>query len=298
MRVQDILLATLVPLIWGFGFVFAKAALDHFPPILLMAFRFEVTALAMIWFVRPPWHLMGKIFLISLVSAALQYGFTFTGLKYLDASTAALVVQLEVPFMVLLGAMFLGEKPGLKKFTGIAIAFVGVGLIVGEPRLQGAYLPLAMVVTGAFLWAIGQVMVRRLGAVGGFTLIAWVAFFATPQLFIASFIIEEDHFRVVEQASWLVWTTVAYLGLVMTALGYSIWYHLLGKFPVNNVGPFLLLLPVFSIVGSTLFLDERLTVQIGIGGAIVIAGVAFIVFEPSSKKAARTEPRPPPSLEV
>ena len=89
MRIQDILLALLVPLIWGFGIVFAKAALEHFPPILLMAFRFEVTALAMIWFVKPPWRLMGKIFLISLVSAALQYGFTFTGLKYLDASTAA-----------------------------------------------------------------------------------------------------------------------------------------------------------------------------------------------------------------
>jgi O-acetylserine/cysteine efflux transporter len=282
MRIQDILLAILVPLIWGFGIVFAKAALEHFPPILLMAFRFEVTALALIWFAKPPWHLMGKIFLISLVSAVLQYGFTFTGLKYLNASTAALVVQLEVPFMVLLGAIFLGEKPGFKKYAGIAFAFIGVGFIVGEPHLQGAYLPMAMVVTGAFLWAVGQVMVRWLGQVSGFTLIAWVAVFATPQLFIASFIFEDEHFRAVDQANWVVWATVVYLGLIMTALGYSIWYHLLVKFPVKNVGPFLLLLPVFSIAGSTLILDERLTVQIAIGGAMVVAGVAFIVFEPSS----------------
>ena len=106
MHIRDILFAISVPLIWGFGLVFAKAALEHFPPILLMAFRFAVTALVMVWFVKPPWPLMREIFLIALVSAAFQYGFTFTGLKYLDASTAALVVQLEVPFMVLLSAVF------------------------------------------------------------------------------------------------------------------------------------------------------------------------------------------------
>ena len=136
MRIQDILLALLVPLIWGFGLVFAKAALEHFPPILLMAFRFEVTALAMIWFVKPPWRLMGKIFLISLVSAALQYGFTFTGLKYLDASTAALVVQLEVPFMVLLGAIFLGEKPGLKNMRASRSLLSAWDLLSASPACK------------------------------------------------------------------------------------------------------------------------------------------------------------------
>ena len=140
-----------------------------------------------------------------------------------------------------------------------------------------------MVTLGAFLWAAGQVMIRRLGEVGGFTLIAWVAVFATPQLFIASFIFEDNHIQVINDANWVVWSTVAYLGLIMTAIGYGIWYRLLGKFPINNVGPYLLLLPVFSIVGSSLMLDERLTLQIAIGGMIVIAGVAFIVFEPSRK---------------
>ena len=284
------LFAISVPLIWGFGLVFAKAALEHFPPILLMAFRFAVTALVMIWFVKPPWPLMGKIFLIALVSAALQYGFTFTGLKYLDASTAALAVQLEVPFMVLLSAIFLAEKPGLKKYVGIAFAFIGVGLIAGEPRLQGAYLPLLMVTLGAFLWAVGQVMIRKLGEVGGFTLIAWVAVFAAPQLFVASFIFEDNHIQAINDANWVVWSTLVYLGLIMTALGYGIWYHLLGRFPVNNVGPYLLLLPVFSIIGGSLVLGERLTLQIAIGGMIVIAGVAFIVFEPLNKKPLQATP--------
>ena len=279
MSLHHILLAVSVPLIWGMGFVFAKGALEYFPPILLMAFRFLVTASVLVWFVKPPVALLGRIALIALISAAIQYSLTFTGLKHLDASTAVLVVQLEVPFMVLLGALFLKERPDLQKYCGILLAFGGVALIAGEPRLEAAYLPLALVMAGAFFWAVGQVMIRSLGDVGGFTLIAWVAVMATPQLFVASAIFEDNHFELIREANWIVWGTVVYLGLVMTAIGYTIWYHLLGKYELRQVGPFLLLLPVFSIIASAIFLDEKMTLTAWLGGIIVITGIAVITVE-------------------
>lgn len=279
MSVHHILLAISVPLIWGMGFVFAKGALEYFPPILLMAFRFLVTASVLVWFVKPPMALMGRIALIALISAAVQYSLTFTGLKDLDASIAVLVVQLEVPFMVLLGVVFLKERPDVQKYLGIVLAFVGVALIAGEPRLENTYLPLALVVGGAFFWAVGQVMIRSLGEVGGFTLIAWVAVMATPQLFIASAIFEDNQLELIRQANWIVWGTVVYLGLVMTAIGYTIWYHLLGKYELRQVGPFLLLLPVFSIIASAIFLGEKMTVTAWTGGIIVILGIGAITVE-------------------
>jgi O-acetylserine/cysteine efflux transporter len=72
---------------------------------------------------------------------------------------------------------------------------------------------------------------------------------------------------------------VLYLGLIMTAVGYGIWYTLVRRNPVSLVAPFLLLLPVFAVLGGFLFLGERLSPQVMIGGAIVIAGVAFILFD-------------------
>ena len=279
MPVHHIAMAIAVPLIWGMGIVFAKAALDFFPPILLMAFRFAVTALALVWFVKPPVPLLGRIALIALISAAIQYGLTFTGLKYLDASTTVLVIQLEVPFLVLLGGIFLRERIGFRTIAGIALAFGGVALIAGDPTLAGAYGPLFLVMGGVFTWAVGQIMVRQLGEVGGFTLIAWVAVFATPQLFVASFIFEDDQWRLIQDANWVVWSTVLYLGLIMTALGYGLWYHLLGKHPVGHAAPYLLLIPVFSILGSVLMLGETLTLPVAVGGAVVIAGVATIVLQ-------------------
>lgn len=268
-----------VAFVWGMGLVFAKGAINNFPPILLMALRFAVTSLALVWFVRPPVGQMTKIFCIALISAAIQYSLTFTGLAGIDASVAALVVQLEVPFLVIIGAAALGEKTSLRKWIGIAIAFSGVGLIAGEPKLGTAWVSLLMVAGGAFSWAVGQAMVRSLKTIGGMTVTAWVSVFATPQLFVMSLIFEKNQMTAIKSADWFVWSAVVYLGLVMTVAGYGMWYSLVRKHPVSLVAPFLLMLPVFSVAGGVLFLGERLTMQVMIGGAVVIAGVAFILFE-------------------
>jgi O-acetylserine/cysteine efflux transporter len=79
-----------------------------------------------------------------------------------------------------------------------------------------------------------------------------------------------------------VWTTVLYLGLVMTALGYGIWYHLLACYDANQVLPFLLLLPVTAVAGGVLFLGETLTFNIAVGGVVAILGVAVINLWPTS----------------
>ena len=270
-------LAVSVAVIWGGGFLFAKAAIDHFPPILLMAFRFSLTALVLVWFVpRPDNNTLKRIFWIALISGAVQYSLTFSGLKGLDASTAIIIVQLEVPFGVLGAVLFLKDRLQLKHVIGIGLAFAGVILIAGEPSLQDNLVYVLLVAGGAMTWAIGQVMVKTLGQVGGFTLIAWVAVFASPQLFLSSWIFEQNHIAAIREADALVWVAVIYLAFIMTALGYAIWYHLLGKYNVNQVMPFLLLLPVATVMGGVLLLDEVLTNRILIGGALAITGVAII----------------------
>lgn len=268
-----------VPLIWGMGFVFAKAAIEHFPPILLMSLRFTVTALTIIWIAGPLSGQWRQVFWIAIVSAAIQYSLTFTGLRYLDASIAVLVVQLEVPFLVLVGAVLLGESPGWRKWLGMAMAFGGVLLIAGEPRLAGAWVALVMVAAGAFTWALGQAMVRRLQGFNGVTTTAWVAVFAAPQLLIMSLTFEEGHVEAIRTAGPVVWGAVVYLGVVMTAGGYAMWYSLVRRHPVGRVAPFLLLLPLFSVLGSAIFLGERLTWMTAAGGTVVLAGLTVIMFD-------------------
>ena len=276
MKPRDILLALSVPLIWGLGFTLAKAALGQFPPILLMALRFSLTALVLVWFVRLPRGMMVRIALIALVSATIQYSLTFTGLVDLDVSSAIIVVQLEVPFALMLSAIFLKDRIGWRRAIGMVLAFGGVVLIAGEPRLRGDMLPVLLVASGAMTWSIGQVMIKTVHGVGGFALIAWVAVWAAPQLFVSSYLFEDGQAEALAAAGWLVWGAVIYLGLVMTAVGYGIWYRLLGLYRVNQVMPFLMLLPVTTMISGVLLLDETITAVTALGAVIVIAGVGFI----------------------
>ena len=244
-----------------------------------MALRFTLTAFCLIWFYRPPPGVLKKLFWISLVSAALQYSLTFNGLRGIDASTAALLVQLEVPFGLLLAWLVLGDRISLRQTLGIVIAFTGAMFIIGEPRLSGDLVYAFLVIAGAFTWAVGQIMIKQLGNLGGFRLISGVALFAAPQLYIASFLLESEQLLQIRTASIEAWGAVAYLGLIMTALAYGLWYRLLGHYSVNQVMPFLLLLPVTAVVGGIFFLDETLTAKITIGGLLAIAGVAVITIQ-------------------
>jgi len=286
LRPVDYAMGVAVSLTWGMGFVYAKSAIGHFPPILLMSMRFALAALVLVWFARLPPGRFGRIVAIAFLAATVQYSLTFTGLKGLDASVAAIVVQLEAPFMVLLGALLLKESAGPRKWLGIAMAFGGVVLIAGEPKIGGAWLSLLMVVGGAFTWALGQVMIRAVNGVDGLTMTAWIAVFAAPQLLALSFVFENGQGLAVATAGWMQWGAVVYLGLVMTAFGYGLWNTLLRRHPVSVVVPFLLLMPVFSIAGAIVFLGETLTRNVVLGGLVVLAGVAIILAERPKPQAA------------
>lgn len=288
MKLIDVCIAILVAVIWGMGFVVAKAGMDHFSPILLMALRFTLTTFCLIWFFRPPLKLFKSLFWIALISASLQYSLTFTGVQGIDASTSALLIQLEVPFGLITAWLILGEKISLKQGVGMLIAFAGAILIVGSPKLSNDLSSVMLLISGAFTWAVGQVMIKKLGKVGGFMLISGIAFMATPQLFIASFLLESNQLEQIKSAPLEAWLAVAYLGLVMTALAYALWYRLLGLYSINQVMPFLLLLPLTSVAGGIFFLDESLTLKIALGGLLALIGVAVITLQ-RPRKSAKTK---------
>ena len=290
MKSVDMLMAVAVALIWGMGLVVAKAAMGHFPPILLMALRFLLSAACLLCFFRLPLRYIKSVFWIALIGATLQYGLTFTGISGIDVSTAAFLIQLEVPFGILLAWLVFGDRIGIRQLGGIALAFVGIFFIVGEPNLAGSRLHIGLIIGGGFAWAVGQILVKRLGEVGGFVLITWVAVMATPQLFVASLLLESGHLVAIKTATPAVWAAVGYLGLVMTAIAYAMWYRLLGLYPVSRVMPFLLLLPLTTVAGGVIFLDETLTLKIIIGGLCILIGLAIIHMTRDKTIPAETPP--------
>jgi O-acetylserine/cysteine efflux transporter len=271
---KQILLALIVPITWGLGFTLAKIGMEQFPALLIMTIRFGIAGLILVWFTKPPWGHMREIFVVALIGSTIQYGLTYNGLKGIDASTAAILVQLEGPILAIMGAFLLKEKLGITRALGMGLAFIGVLIITGEPRLDGHLDSVILLIAGSAVWAVAQIMISRLKDLSGITILAWVAIMATPQMFVASLLIEDGQWLAITTASFIDWSIILYLALIMTVLGYSVWYHLLSSVDVSKVSPFLMLLPITSIIAGIVLLDEKLTSSMGVGGLLIMSGVA------------------------
>ena len=281
---RDIFLAILVPCVLGFGFVIAKPAMDSFPPILLNGLRWSLSGLIMCYFFPFPKKFIKQMFVISIIGGTIQYSLSFYGLKILDGASATLFVQAEIPFGILIAYFLLGEKVPLKNIIGLIIAFVGIAILSGNPNLEGKMLGVLLVLSGAFLWSLAQVFAKDVSEkIGGLALTAWLGIFSGPQCIIASYFIEGNTFDFITNATTQAWIIVIYLAVGMNVIGYSCWYSVLSRNPVNNVMSVLLLFPITGLLTSIFILGETPNTYAYFGGAIIISGVAMILINKRSK---------------
>ncbi|MEX1204451.1 MAG: EamA family transporter [Dongiaceae bacterium] len=274
----DIALLVGVTVVWGINFAVVKAGLLQMPPIFFVALRFVVVALVLAPFLRLPARGFGRLLALSFTLGALHFSLMFVGLRSLDVATAAIAIQLQVPIAALLAALFFGDRLGWRRLLGMAAAFAGVALIAGEPRFDGDLLPLALVVAAACVWSVANIQIKQLGDdVEVLALNGWVALLGAPQLLIVSLLIERGQIAAMMAADWQVWGAIAYQTLLVTVFGYGIWTHAMRRFPINQVMPFTLLVPVFGVLSGVAFFAERLTAPMLAGGLATLVGVAVIV---------------------
>tara|TARA_B100001173_G_scaffold133070_1_gene115592 strand:+ start:2879 stop:3751 length:873 start_codon:yes stop_codon:yes gene_type:complete len=289
MNIKDTLIASLVPIFLGFGFVIAKPAFDSFPPILLMGIRFTFAASILIWWFPIPRGYLKKIFIASIIANTLQYSITYTGLNYIDASAAVLLVQTEVPFGVIFAYFILKEKPTVRALIGITVAFVGVYILTGSPNLDGKFFGIALTILGSAIWALGQVIVKPLSKeINPLALVAWLALFSGPILICLSAIINGNTINYLTDASFDHWIIAIYIGFIMQPITYGCFYYVLKNNPLYKVLPIVTMgIPPTGLLAAIFLLGEKPTAELFIGGAIIIIGVIMIVFTKTKKEEVK-----------
>ena len=287
MTFKDTLIASLVPIFLGFGFVIAKPAMEHFPPILLMGLRFTFAASILIWWFPIPRGYLKQIFIASLIANTLQYSVTYTGLNLIDASAAVLLVQTEVPFGVLFAYFMLKEKPTIRSLIGIAVAFVGVYILTGSPNLEGKFLGIFLTILGSAIWALGQVLVKPLSKeISPLTLVAWLAIFSGPILIFLSSIIDGNTINYIKSANFNSWAIAFYLGFFMQPVTYGCFYYVLKNNPLYKVLPIVTMgIPLTGLLAAILLLGEKPTTELYLGGFIILVGVILIVYTKQKKNS-------------
>jgi O-acetylserine/cysteine efflux transporter len=275
-RPADLGLILVIMAIWGLNYPVGKIGVEAVPPIMMIAVRFALVAALLLPFVKVPRGNMGRVFVLSFVIGVLHFAPNFTGLKSVDSGIGAILNQLSVPFSALLAALFFNDRIGWRRALGMSLAFVGVALVVGEPKRGTDLFGAALMIVAALAWAISIAQTKMLKDVHPLSLVGWMSLMATPQLVLCSLLLEERPVAAALAMGWNGWGPILYMAVLVSIVSHSLWYRLVQRHPLNVTAPFALLTPVFGVLFGALILDEKVTLWTLAGGLIALAGIAII----------------------
>ena len=284
MSAIQIVCAVAVPLLWGYQFVVIKVGVTEFPPLFFLALRFVAIALLLVPFVkRPTRRQIGPIAAISFFLGGLNFGLFYIGLGLGSGSLSAVAYQLAPPFTVLLAWPLLAERPSLATSAGVVLAFVGVVVLAGEHGPSANALPLLLVVAAAFAFAVSNVLTKRYGPFDPLMLMGWSSLLTVPQVMSMSLLLEYGQLTSLVTADERGWLALAYTIFIGGIVGFGLWFWLIARCSMGRVAPFGLLLPVFALISSVVFLGDRMTPTLIVGGLLTISGVAITQVRPSAR---------------
>ena len=265
------------PALWAIAYTIAKPTMQTFPPFFLMSIIYLIAALVL-WRPNPNRQTPLWVILVgSVLGGSVQSGLIFSGVVLVPASTAVMTVQSQVPFAVLAAwAMGLEQVNG-RRFAGIILSLGGVALVVGLPSSVGEIRGLLMIVAGTLSWGIAQAIIRAKSTEEGGYLMGAMSAFAVPQMLLMSLILETGQRQAVSDAGLFDWCAILVLAVGGFAVAYKIWYGLLRRYRVDQVAPFILLMPVIGVLLAFLFLNEQPSILILIGGVVILAGLGLVV---------------------
>lgn len=281
MTPKDLLLALLVIVVWGMNFVVIKVGLHGMPPMLMGALRFLLAAFPAILFVRRPQVPLRWMLAYGMTISLGQFAFLFYAMYVgMPAGLASLVLQSQAFFTLFFAALFLGERLRGSNLFGLLVAASGlvlIGLQGGQAMTLAGF---ALTIAAASMWALGNVVTRKLGKVNLVGLVVWGSLipplpFLALSLWLEGPALVSQSLRSLGLDSMLV---LAYLAFGATILGYGLWSRLLSRYPASQVAPFSLLVPVVGISSSALLLGERLGGLQMVGAALVMAGLLINVW--------------------
>jgi len=205
-----------------------------------------------------PWLQGGRALLAVVESAIFVLAFNYLPLAdtHAVAATSPLIV-------IALGALFLGERAGLARWLAVAVAFVGMLMIV-RPGLKTFDWPVLLPLLGALLWAAYQVLVRLCSRTDSpDTTLVWSAFIA----FAATTLVGPWQWRWPDATAWGLLVAIALLG----SLSHYALIKALDHAEAGAVQPYSYTLLVWAaVLGALVFGDipDHWTLT---GAAIIVA---------------------------
>ena len=282
-------------LVWGASFIATKVALAEVSPATVVWIRFAmgVALLAVAVTAARQWaavdlRTLGAFALLGLIGITFHQWLQSNALVTSRASTSGWIVASTPVFMAVLGRIVLKERLGAARIAGIALAALGVVLVVtrGHPGelLHGQFGAPGdiLIVVSAPNWAVFSVLSRR--ALRSHPAIRMMAYVMGIGWLLSSLpLAAGPGFSEVSRLSARGWGAVAFLGIACSGLAYIAWYDALQKLTASEAGALLYLEPLVAMAVAAVVLGEPITGASVAGGAVILFGVWLVNRTPGSR---------------
>jgi drug/metabolite transporter (DMT)-like permease len=265
---------------WSSAFVGIRFAVREIPPGPLVLLRFTVASACFVALVAagrvrwPDKADMWPLLLISFLGQAVYQLALCTAQTRVTAGAAGVLLVFVPVLTALLAIPVLGEKLSARGWIGTFVALAGAVLISfaasGPTRFEPlALLGLVAAAASAGYFVLQKPWLKKYRAIDLAAYGVWTGMAAT--LVFASHVPEA-----LGAASTSTLLTVLYLGIVPTAVGYSLWAFALANASANKVASFMYLEPIATFILAWLLLGETPTQIAILGAGFALIGVILV----------------------
>mgnify|MGYP000227020266 FL=1 len=273
---------------FGGTFVAAKAGLEYFPPLLFVALRFDIAAVALLAYVvlTNPWTEvrprtrgdLGGILATGGLAIGLTNALIFAGQGYVTSGVASIIASLN-PVLTPVFAVLLvsDERLSRRGAVGMALGLAGVALVVSpDPAnlFTGGVVGKALLLGSAVTGALGSVLIRRADADLSSTVrTAW-------GLPVAAALTHGMSLAAGESPASVAWTPEALLALGYVSIfagvaAYIAYFDLIDATGAIRANLVFYVVPVVATLGGWALLGETISGLAVAGFLVIFAG--FVV---------------------
>lgn len=277
------ILLVLTAVFYAGNLIVGKPVTAEIPPITLSFFRYFIAALILLpigyreWKEnRALWKKEWKaIFILSVTGLVLFNIFVYLALNFTTSINAGIVEGTGPIFTLLLTFLVLGDRFTKKQMLGVFISLFGIFFVITNGSLEvisnlqfnsGDLIMLLAMVSWAFYSIFIKKHMWKFPTYGSLLVMSIIALV----IFLPLMTIETNQILSINW-SWSIVSGLLYLGIfpsVVALLFYNKGIEAIGP---SKASIFLNLIPVFTMLGAVIFLDERLQ-------AVQIVGAFFVIF--------------------
>lgn len=286
------ILAVVVVIIWSETFVSTKILIgEGLSPAEIFVCRF-ILAYILCW-IFCPGRLFSdslkdefKLMLLGLTGGSLYFWTENTALAYSTASNVGILVcSAPIITAMIMSVFYKEERMDPRQILGSVIAFCGVALVVMNGQFILKLNPIgdALAVGAALTWGFYSLIIKGLSGKYNISFITRKVFaygiLTMLPFFIAT---HQDNLESLIFSKPVIWSSLAYLGVVASFGCFVIWNWCLKKLGTVRTTNIIYCQPFFTMIFAALILDERVSWMAVAGTAVLVAGM-FLMSSKSFK---------------